>query len=70
MKTEKAIKSICQAIKKDKIYKNVWVSNIAMSYIESEYKYIKENSKKSLNKSDKIKIANIAAENFLKLLCS
>jgi len=54
----------------DKEYKHGWISNIAMSYIDSERWYREKNNKigKYLNNNDKHAIANNAAIHFLSLL--
>lgn len=65
-----AIKIITNAIKTDEGYKIGWVANIAMAYIDNEHWYKQKTGKKYLNKKDKHIIANNAAENFIKQLCS
>jgi len=64
-----AIKVLINALQTDEGYRIGWVSNIAMSYIDNEHWYKKETGKKYLNRVDKHKIANRAAEYFLKQLC-
>ena len=48
---------------KDKGYKQSWVANIAMAYVDAETQYGKRS--KYLNRKDKYAIANMAAENFV-----
>lgn len=66
---KETIEKLNEALK-DPEYRYGWVSNIAMSYKDTEYWYRKKNNKvgKYLNRYDKHIIANEAAENFLKIL--
>ncbi len=71
MKPEEALKVVTDALKSDKGYRESWKANIAMAYIDTERLY-RERVKKApnaLNGEDKNKIANEAADYFLKLLC-
>lgn len=60
--------TLVKTLKSNKDYYDGWVANIAMSYKDCEFWYIKETGKKYLNKKDKHIIANNAAEYFLQLL--
>jgi len=66
---EKTIKRLSEALK-DTEYKQGWIANIAMSYIDCEDWYRKENNKvgKYLNNKDKHTIANNSANHFLNIL--
>ena len=66
-KLEKAINYLLDALDDDD-YKNSWVANIAMSYIDAEHWYKKKYGKKFLNNQDKLQIASDAALNFLNIL--
>ncbi len=71
MKTEEAIKVLTDALKNDPSYRESWKANIAMAYIDNE-RWYRDKVKKApnaLNGEDKHKIANEAAEYFLRLLC-
>ena len=66
---EKVIKKLNKGLK-DPDYRQGWISNIAMSYIDCERWYREENGKvgKYLNRQDRHAIANKSAEHFLTLL--
>jgi len=65
-KTEKAVKNLCSALKKDKDYYYSWQANIAMAFKDEHYR---QKSKKSyMNQEDIHNVANEAAKNFLNLL--
>lgn len=68
MNTEKVIRKLSKALKEDEDYRQSWVSNIAMSYIDCESWYKRATGKEYLNREDKHTIANNAAEHFLTLL--
>jgi|GEM_PF-1149151 len=55
---------------KDPKYRDAWVANIAMAQIDNERWYRESNDKvgKYLNYQDRHKIANIGAEQFIKML--
>lgn len=61
------IKKLVKTLNKDEGYYEGWKANIAMSFYDSYNNAMK--GKKYLNKKDIHKIANEAADNFLKLLC-
>jgi len=67
---EEVIKKLATALKNDEGYRQSWVANIAMSYIDNEHWYRVKHNKvdKYLNSVDKQIIANDAAEYFLKQL--
>lgn len=67
---QNAIEILQKYLKKDEGYKIGWIANIAMAYIDNEHWYKQKTGKKYLNKKDKHIIANNAAENFIKQLCS
>lgn len=58
------------ALKNDPDYRKTWEANIAMSYVDAEKAYRETNGKTVLNHADKVAVANLAAENFLTLLCA
>jgi len=62
------INKLTHILEFDNNYKQSWIANIAMSYIDCELQYKKRTGKKYLNKNDKHSITNEAAENFLNLL--
>lgn len=68
-KMKEAMETLTSKLKNDSDYFQSWQSNIAMSYLDTESQYKKENDKMFLSKEDKHKIANTAAKNFLDLLC-
>lgn len=57
---------------KDPDYRQAWIANIAMAQIDNERWYREEHNKvgKYLNREDKLIIANLGAEHFIKLLTS
>jgi len=63
------INKLTEALKEPE-YRRGWVANIAMAYIDEEEKYREENNKRRYHLSfqEKHKIANNAAERFLKIL--
>ena len=63
------IKQLNEALK-DPEYRNAWIANIAMTQTINERWYRESNDKvgKYLNYEDRRKIANIAAEQFIKSL--
>lgn len=62
-----SIKKLRKAFKNDEEYRNAWIANIAMSF-KDEYDR-ERRKKKYLNSQDIHKIANNAADEFLKILC-
>jgi len=60
---------IAKALKNEE-YRATWRANLAMSYVDAEKAYRETNGKTVLNQGDKLAVANLAAENFLTLLCS
>ena len=52
----------------DPSYRRGWIANIAMAYIDCEDQYREFHGKSYLNREDRYKIANEAANNFLNLL--
>jgi hypothetical protein len=56
------------ALRSDNDYRSVWISNIAMSYLDIEKSYKDKTHKKYLNKQDRHIIANDAAKNFIQIL--
>ncbi len=64
-----ATKILTKALKKDKALRIAYVANIAMAYIDNECWYKEKHSKKNLNRQDKHRIANQAAEYFIEQLC-
>ena len=64
-----AFRRLQKKLRSDKGYRLSWIANIAMAYIDCERWYREKTGKKSLSKTDKHKIANDAAEYFLKQLC-
>jgi len=69
MKTKQIITELNKALK-DKEYKEGWIANMAMAYIDNERWYREKHNKvgKYLNREDKHAIANLNAEYFLKQL--
>jgi hypothetical protein len=55
---------------KDPEYRQGWISNIAMAQLDSERRYREKHNKvgKYLSRKDRLAIANLGAEQFLKLL--
>jgi hypothetical protein len=69
-KLEKAVKTLIKELKMDDDYRRCWVANIAMAYLDADAQYKRGRSTMTyLNKNDKHTIANLAAENFINLLC-
>lgn len=68
MKLTKAVKVIQKKLKKDKEYRQAWVANIAMAYIDADEWHRAIANKSYINKADRDKIAKVAAKNFVKLL--
>lgn len=64
---KKSIKKLRKALKNDEEYRNAWIANIAMSF-KDEYTR-EQRKKKYLNSKDIHKIANSAADQFIKILC-
>lgn len=56
-------------IKKDKGLREAYQANIAMAFYDAHGNYKKKTGKKSLSNKDIHTVANIAADNFLRLLC-
>ena len=65
-----SITILSDALKSDIAYRESWIANIAMSYIDCERWYKERTKKKFLNKSDKHTIANESAKHFLNILCA
>jgi len=64
---KRVIRKLNRALQ-DPLHRQVWISNIATSYIDCERAYLEEHDKTYLNKVDKHIIAYRAAENFTNLL--
>lgn len=67
-KYENALLEIQKKLRKDKDYRQAWVSNIAMCYHDSFNAYCRDNKAKELSEIDKGEIANNAGEMFIELL--
>jgi len=69
MNTIEAIHTLSQALREDEGYRQSWVANIAMAYMDSEHWFREENNKNGyLSKQDRREIANTAAEYFVQNL--
>ena len=68
MKVEEAMDVLIKALKQDTGYRQSWIANIAMAYMDCEHWYKEKHNKNFLNKNDKHIIANDAAEHFLRNL--
>jgi hypothetical protein len=64
-----AVNVLSAALKKDKKFRETWIANIAMSYMDCELSYRNRFKKKVLNLDDKHVVAMEAAEYFIELLC-
>lgn len=64
-----AIVVLKKALKEDKEYRETWIANIAMSFVDNKAWYRKRSGKKVLSNEDFHKVANLSAEHFLNLLC-
>lgn len=68
MTTQEAITTLQKALKEDPGYRYSWLANIAMSF-KDEWQKSCDNGGLPATPDQIHEIANVAADNFLKLLC-
>lgn len=64
-----AVAAITEQLKSDPEYRRAWSANIAMAFKDTYQQYRHKTGKACLSYEDVHKVANAAAEHFLKLLC-
>jgi hypothetical protein len=66
---EKALDVIGKAIAKDAVYRETWVANIAMSFMDNwEWCRARNGGKRVLSRKDRHEVANLAANHFIWLV--
>lgn len=68
-KTQEAVAHLCEELKRDKNYRDIWESALSMCYYYEYRRARRERSQYTLKDSDIRLIANEASKNFIKLLC-
>ena len=66
-KIEEAVRLITKTLQEDRGWYDSYVANIAMQFHDEHYRYKDKTNKTYLNRIDIMKIANVGADNFLKL---
>jgi len=64
------INALVKALDGDEDYRRTWSANIAMAFKDAYYKRLDNKGGCYLNDGDIHNVANVAADNFLKTLCS
>jgi hypothetical protein len=67
-KISKAVKVLKKSFRKDEDYRNAWVANIAMSFVDAYNCRLQKTKKKTLSVEERHTVANEAADNFIKYL--